>query len=691
MDPNQEHLKEKALLLLRRERELFELRMKHQQVTLWLELTQKIPGLFSDPQAPILDSYAALRKALVGALRWQRVSLLEFDGSSLRPLVPGGPERPLAPEAAALIRAELGGFCNDPTDATVGALAETLGLARFVWSRIEVRGCHPVVVAGGFDSAKAKFQSPFEGSEAAHLRNIAQLVEGVLGNRCLVKELQQERDQLQNTNVTLAARERELQAATEGLRVANETLELRVKDRTLELARRNQDMRLVLDHVEQGLVMLDREGRVGSECSRQFTEAFGASAPGTPFERAISTDEKQALGLRWAFRQLIDDVLPIDLLIEQMPQKLVRGARTHALSFTPVLREGSIDAVLLMTRDVTREIAAHREEVSQSQQLKALEWIMRDWLGFRQFLAESRDIMTRIAENRFADPRERMRLVHTLKGNSAMFDATAIADAAHALERTLVEHEDEGSARSELCSAWTAYLERIEPLLRDGMGGQVALPREDFDRVVAEVRAHTPHARILRTLMSFAHEPVRHQFKRVEQQLTTLARRLGKAETRVRIDDGAVRIPVERFRPFWSSFVHVVRNMADHGLEPESERVQKGKPRHNVVDLRARLEGDLVIEIADDGRGIDWDAVAKKAAERNLPADTRADLTRALFADGVSTAAQVSELSGRGVGLSAISAVCSTLHGSVAVDSSAGQGTRFRFVFPCPDDGFLDP
>jgi two-component system chemotaxis sensor kinase CheA len=97
----------------------------------------------------------------------------------------------------------------------------------------------------------------------------------------------------------------------------------------------------------------------------------------------------------------------------------------------------------------------------------------------------------------------------------------------------------------------------------------------------------------------------------------------------------------------------------------------------------ATRDGDaLVVEIADDGRGIDWSRVRDKATAAGLPANNQSDLVEAVFADGVSTAQETTELSGRGVGLAAVRAACKSLGGAAELDSTPGQGTRFRFRVP---------
>lgn len=151
-------------------------------------------------------------------------------------------------------------------------------------------------------------------------------------------------------------------------------------------------------------------------------------------------------------------------------------------------------------------------------------------------------------------------------------------------------------------------------------------------------------------------------------------------------DDGGVRLE-RTWVPFWSAFADGVRNAVDHGIETPEERKEKGKSEHGAVVLRAKTEGaELVIEIADDGRGIDWAAVREKANRAGLPSDGDEALQAALFSDGLSTAEQVTSLSGRGVGMGALREATHTFGGRLVVESSADAGTTVRMTFPNPDD-----
>ena len=135
--------------------------------------------------------------------------------------------------------------------------------------------------------------------------------------------------------------------------------------------------------------------------------------------------------------------------------------------------------------------------------------------------------------------------------------------------------------------------------------------------------------------------------------------------------------------------VHLVRNAVDHGLEPAEARRAQGKPGAGRIVIEARRERDHVrISVADDGRGLDLDSVRRRAVEAGvIHADLAADLPPAeiaalVFRPGVSTAANVSEVSGRGVGMDAVKATIEGLGGRVELDSQPGLGTTTTLVVP---------
>jgi two-component system, chemotaxis family, sensor kinase CheA len=133
--------------------------------------------------------------------------------------------------------------------------------------------------------------------------------------------------------------------------------------------------------------------------------------------------------------------------------------------------------------------------------------------------------------------------------------------------------------------------------------------------------------------------------------------------------------------------VHMIRNAIDHGLELPHEREAAGKPARGVLRLTAYQQGGgVVIELSDDGRGLNRDKILAKAVEKGLVEPDRVlldhEVYALIFAPGFSTAEKVTDLSGRGVGMDVVRRSIESLHGRVEIDSKPGAGTSFRIVLP---------
>ena len=134
---------------------------------------------------------------------------------------------------------------------------------------------------------------------------------------------------------------------------------------------------------------------------------------------------------------------------------------------------------------------------------------------------------------------------------------------------------------------------------------------------------------------------------------------------------------------------HLVRNAADHGIEPAAERQSAGKPARGTIHLHARHEGDqVVIEVSDDGRGLDRQKIVRRAIERGIlkeedsPRLSESEALQLIFAPGLSTADEVTPISGRGVGLDVVHSALEILKGSIELESEPGKGTTFRILLP---------
>jgi len=277
------------------------------------------------------------------------------------------------------------------------------------------------------------------------------------------------------------------------------------------------------------------------------------------------------------------------------------------------------------------------------------------------------------------------RVIHTLKGNSSIFGINAVADYCHELETRIQEDQARPTAqqRSELAQRFERLRTKVELLLGDQTRKNIEVESSEYEAVLRAIGGDESRARIVRRMAAWKLEPTSIRLERIADRAKRIAERLNKGRLDVVVRDNGLRLEAPLWAPFWSSFIHVVRNAVDHGLESKSERVVMKKNAAGAIELVSRLEKEtFIVEISDDGRGIDWKAVAERATAAAIPCGSQEDLVQAIFTDGISTAPFVTEVSGRGIGMGAMRAVCEARGGTMDVSSVAGAGTRIVFRFP---------
>jgi len=180
--------------------------------------------------------------------------------------------------------------------------------------------------------------------------------------------------------------------------------------------------------------------------------------------------------------------------------------------------------------------------------------------------------------------------------------------------------------------------------------------------------------------------PVRGVFQKMARMVRDLSRRSDKSIS-VRMSGESTEIDRSMVEQIGDPLVHMIRNAVDHGIETKEQRLESDKPPRGMIELRAYHQGgSVVIEVADDGRGLDRDAILHKAMERGIVKDgeklTDAEIYNLIFAPGFSTAKQVTEISGRGVGMDVVRRNIEAIRGRVKIDSTPGQGSSFTMVLP---------
>jgi len=182
--------------------------------------------------------------------------------------------------------------------------------------------------------------------------------------------------------------------------------------------------------------------------------------------------------------------------------------------------------------------------------------------------------------------------------------------------------------------------------------------------------------------------PVSFVFQRFPRLVRDISRKLSK-DVQLLLEGEETEADKNIIEALADPLIHIVRNSLDHGIEAPDVRLAAGKPALGTLTIRAHQEGDhVVIEIIDDGKGIDPAIIKRKAYEKGvidevgLERITDREAVNLVFAAGFSTADVVSDLSGRGVGMDVVRTAVEKVNGNIVLDSEVGKGTRIRIVLP---------
>ncbi len=228
------------------------------------------------------------------------------------------------------------------------------------------------------------------------------------------------------------------------------------------------------------------------------------------------------------------------------------------------------------------------------------------------------------------------------------------------------------------------HLAQLESKLAEKHGG---------DELVSELNRTSTHIGRLTTELQEAINkarmlPIDNVFKRFPRMVRDLAQKQGKeVELIIRGEDTELDRSVSE--EIGDPLIHLLRNAVGHGIEAPEERIRAGKPARGVVRLSAfRQENYIVVQVADDGRGIDPDLIRASAIRKGIVTEDAAarmsdkDAISLVFSSGLSTAAQADQVSGRGVGMDIVRRNLEKLNGSISVDTAVGRGATFTVKLP---------
>ncbi|GLS27294.1 HAMP domain-containing protein [Marinibactrum halimedae] len=515
----------------------------------------------------------------------------------------------------------------------------------------------------------------------------------------------------------------------------NRTLEQKVEERTEALQEKTNDILSMMQNMHQGLFTIMRDGNIHHEYAAYCEEIFSTKEiAGRNCMDLLFTDcdlGSNALDqISTAISALVgEDEMMWDfnshLLVTEYGRTQANGEKqVIELDWDPIILGDEIDKIMVTVRDVTALKALQAEAEEQRQELEIIGQILNlsesDFNRFIQSSFEFIDECERLIQYNTNKDLEVIaslfRNMHTVKGNARTYGLTYVTDSVHEVESTydeLRKHEDVLWNQVQLLDELEMAkqdVERYQVVARDKLGrspnGSVTAPLQksqidelinefnqlDTKGVPNEVNSYLHH--VFDFLSGTSKINLKQTLSQVLGSLSQLAIDLNKNNPAVNIEAEGLFITEAGQQPLQNIFTHLLRNSLDHGIEPPEMRKEKGKPESGCITIaRKDIENRVALIIYDDGAGLALHKLKEKIAqiqgEEYAKALSSEDIANFIFSSGVSTTEQVTDISGRGVGMEAVQEFIKSNGGDIKVvlddknASSNGFATfKFELILP---------
>lgn len=518
----------------------------------------------------------------------------------------------------------------------------------------------------------------------------------------------------------------------------NRLLELKVNERTAQLREKNKDIQAMLENMNQGLFTIQADGSIHPEYSHflediyETTQVSGQNGVKFLFEHATAGSDVLDQIKEAIFSMVGEDELNYSLnshiLINEYEAVINDKTKCLALDWNPILADGIVTKLMVSVKDVTELKQMEIEARSKQRELdivsQLLKVVAKKYKAFaasaKFFIQENREYIENNPHRSDTVIALLFRNMHTIKGNCRTFGFKYFSDVVHdvesvysrlkqdpatdwdkdllfsdliRVENILQEYEDvfynvlgRGEANRDENGFW-ADTKAIDIIQRC-----IDATKSEFAKYDSLKDQHTldPIQSLLNTAMSTTMNEL---LGDIVGSLPSIAVQLGKEPPKVYIQDEGVRIKSSAGPLITNIFAHLLRNCMDHGIEAPVIRQQAGKTSFGSIVVHALIkEGRFRVSVQDDGQGVNIDRLYKKGIEVGQWAANATpsyqDIANLIFASGVSTKEQVTDISGRGVGMDAVKQFLIAQGGDITLEfvgpnaegTAIGQGIMVPFV-----------
>jgi len=496
-------------------------------------------------------------------------------------------------------------------------------------------------------------------------------------------------------------------------------LEKMVEQRTAELKQANDFMALMVNSLNQGLVVFDRDLNIHPMYTKACEPIFGQEPKDKTLLQLLNkVDESEQANIKqWAMVSF-NELIPFESAKELGPRQIISGTdykdpdyKFIQLDYYPMRdQEEKVGNIVLVATDKTVEIKAIEKARENDQRVSMILKILNNKTQFQSFMTEVQEIFDQF-ENVYDTKTDTvqldlaMMLFHTLNGGFGLYSITKLQTLARSFESEISTLKNDNPNGHQFYEKLKSNIELLKSELEAFKVEIDHLIGTKFSSGITSIEIDKDKIEILRTLVDqtnneelktqfydmLVKEPVINFFKAYDDLCKTIAFKTGKEFKGISFQNQNLKVNPENLEEFFNVLVHLFRNCMDHGIEDAFTRKNLGKSPDGHLDVVFETtEGKdgtfLNLVIKDDGSGINPQKIREKYSKLYPDVDlsqvSDREIIYKIFDPFFSTRDEVSAFSGRGVGMSAIKEVVEKLHGQIEVETEVGKGSTFSFVIP---------
>lgn len=510
-------------------------------------------------------------------------------------------------------------------------------------------------------------------------RNASELGKGNLDHKVLI-----------NRKDELGVMQSTFEAMRQTLREHIENLDGLVKEKTKALVLSQKEMEDILMSMEQGIFTFNKDLTLNDKHSKNAELYFNRNSfadlkvkdalklndsEDGNFQKWIQLMERPSTLGKWARFEKLCPVLEVKNLDANGEEQILK------LSYRPIVSNNKLDKIMTLASDITEQRRAEKQlEVQRKerelQMQRVIAWVSNEYENIHQFNEELISLSHQLLQLKTINSLvesipQTFRQVHTIRGNSGTFGLSLLSEIMMPMEQALQDLQNHPD-HTESFEKWTVALKELEgeiqelsktrDLIFQKKQGQMSIDSETYHSLVQKIKEGEASdiKNIYKELYMLNSENFGFYCQRYQNLLNNLEGKLEKPFAPLAIRNPSVRIPRDMMRVFEEALVHLIRNAADHGIENTEERERKGKSV-GTIEMSCKVENNnYSIQIKDDGAGINTEKITQSAISKGVITEEQAktmnetDKCNLIFIAGMSSKDDVSEISGRGIGMDAV-------------------------------------